>query len=219
MIPIFSADVMQLIGSGILTTIQLLVYSSILAFIIAFIAGFGRLSKYALVRGITVIYVEFFRGTSLLVQLFWFFFVLPFFGIELSPLLVGVLALSMNYGAYASEIVRSSILAIPKGQTEAGIAINMTPRQRMWRIIIPQAIKLMLPGFGNITIELLKGTSLVVLIGISDVTYVFREILIPSGTGTQLQLYSVLLVIYFIIALPLIITARWLERRASMGRS
>ncbi|MDQ0164544.1 ectoine/hydroxyectoine ABC transporter permease subunit EhuC [Bacillus horti] len=210
---------MQLIGSGILTTIQLLVYSSILAFIIAFIAGFGRLSKYALVRGITVIYVEFFRGTSLLVQLFWFFFVLPFFGIELSPLLVGVLALSMNYGAYASEIVRSSILAIPKGQTEAGIAINMTPRQRMWRIIIPQAIKLMLPGFGNITIELLKGTSLVVLIGISDVTYVFREILIPSGTGTQLQLYSVLLVIYFIIALPLIITARWLERRASMGRS
>jgi len=199
-------------------TVQLLIYSAIFAFIIAFIAGFGRLSKYRMIRIITVAYVEFFRGTSLLVQLFWFFYVLPFFGVELPALIVGVMALAMNYGAYASEIVRGSILAIPKGQTEAAIALNMTYWQRMRRVILPQAIKIMLPGFGNISIELLKGTALVVLIGVNDVTYIVKQILIPSGAGTQYEMYLLLLFVYFILALPLVLLARWLERRVSAGR-
>lgn len=199
-------------------TVQLLIYSAIFAFIIAFIAGFGRLSKYRMIRIITVAYVEFFRGTSLLVQLFWFFYVLPFFGVELPALIVGVMALAMNYGAYASEIVRGSILAIPKEQTEAAIALNMTYWQRMRRVILPQAIKIMLPGFGNISIELLKGTALVVLIGVNDVTYIVKQILIPSGAGTQYEMYLLLLFVYFILALPLVLLARWLERRVSAGR-
>jgi len=199
-------------------TVQLLIYSAIFAFIIAFIAGFGRLSKYRMIRIITVAYVEFFRGTSLLVQLFWFFYVLPFFGVELPALIVGVMALAMNYGAYASEIVRGSILAIPKEQTEAAIALNMTYWQRMRRVILPQAIKIMLPGFGNISIELLKGTALVVLIGVNDITYIVKQILIPSGAGTQYEMYLLLLFVYFILALPLVLLARWLERRVSAGR-
>ncbi|MDQ0340354.1 polar amino acid transport system permease protein [Caldalkalibacillus uzonensis] len=216
-IAILSTDAWILLLQGVSVTVQLLVYSAIFAFIIAFVAGFGRLSKYGIVRGITITYVEFFRGTSLLVQLFWFFYVLPFFGLELPALMVGVMALAMNYGAYASEIVRSSVLAIPKEQTEAAIALNMTYWQRMRRVILPQAIKIMLPGFGNISIELLKGTALVVLIGVNDVTYMVKQILIPSGAGTQYEMYLLLLVIYFILALPLILTARWLERRASLG--
>ncbi|QZT33292.1 ectoine/hydroxyectoine ABC transporter permease subunit EhuC [Caldalkalibacillus thermarum TA2.A1] len=207
----------MLLLQGVGVTVQLLVYSSLLALIIAFIAGFGRLSKYKLIRGITVAYVEFFRGTSLLVQLFWFYFVLPFFGLKLPSLLVGVIALGLNYGSYASEIVRSAILAIPKEQTEAAIALNMTPWQRMRLVILPQAIKIMLPGFGNISIELLKGTALVVLIGVTDVTYMVKQILIPSGAGSQYEMYSLLLVVYFILALPLILTVRWLEKRASAG--
>ncbi|GGK20396.1 ectoine/hydroxyectoine ABC transporter permease subunit EhuC [Caldalkalibacillus thermarum] len=207
----------MLLLQGVGITVQLLVYSALLAFIIAFIAGFGRLSKYKLIRGITVAYVEFFRGTSLLVQLFWFYFVLPFFGLKLPSLLVGVIAMGLNYGAYASEIVRSAILAIPKEQTEAAIALNMTLWQRMRLVILPQAIKIMLPGFGNISIELLKGTALVVLIGVTDVTYMVKQILIPSGAGTQYEMYSLLLVVYFILALPLILTVRWLEKRAWAG--
>jgi polar amino acid transport system permease protein len=103
--------------------------------------------------------------------MFWFYFALPHFGIVLPAFAVAVITMGLNYGAYASEIVRSSILAIPKGQTEAAIALNMTPRQRMWRVILPQAFRLMLPGFGNISIELLKGTALVSLITLNDLTY------------------------------------------------
>jgi polar amino acid transport system permease protein len=217
-IPILSPEAWTLLLKGVGVTVQLLIYSAIFAFIIAFIAGFGRLSKYRMIRIITVAYVEFFRGTSLLVQLFWFFYVLPFFGVELPALIVGVMALAMNYGAYASEIVRGSILAIPKEQTEAAIALNMTYWQRMRRVILPQAIKIMLPGFGNISIELLKGTALVVLIGVNDITYIVKQILIPSGAGTQYEMYLLLLFVYFILALPLVLLARWLERRVSAGR-
>ena len=83
----------------------------------------------------------------------------------------GVLAIGLNYGAYGSEIVRSSIFAVPKGQTEASIALNMTPWQRMRYIIIPQAMMRMIPPFGNLSIELLKGTSLVSFIALNDLTY------------------------------------------------
>lgn len=104
-----------------------------------------------------MVYVEIFRGTSLLIQLFWIYFALPMvLDIRMSAMTAAILALGLNYGAYGSEVVRSSILAIPKGQIEASIALNMTPFQRMRRIIFPQAWTMMLPGFGNLQIELLK---------------------------------------------------------------
>src|SRR5699024_9718181 len=111
---------------GLSITIQILLLSAVLAFSIAFIAGISRVSRFAIVRLITGIFVELFRGSSLLVQMFFFFYALPSFGITLSPFVAGVVALGLNYGAYASEIVRGAILAIPHGQTEAGIALNMT---------------------------------------------------------------------------------------------
>ncbi|MGO4889250.1 ectoine/hydroxyectoine ABC transporter permease subunit EhuC [Anaerobacillus sp. MEB173] len=202
--------------NGAKITIQVLVLSLIFTYSIAFIAGLGKLSKYLIIRGISSVYIEIFRGTSLLVQLFWIYFVLPFFGIELSALAAGVIAMSLCYGAYASEIVRGAILSIPKGQTEAAIALNMTPFQRMRRIIIPQAIKIMLPGFGNISIELIKGTALVSLITLGDLTY-HALTLRNTNVGLTTEIFTALIILYFVIALPLIILARWLERRATMG--
>jgi polar amino acid transport system permease protein len=166
-----STKILSLLMRGMGVTVEILIASAILTFIIAFFAGLGRLSKHRFIRKATTIYIEIFRGTSLLVQMFWFYFALPLFGIVLPAFAVAVITMGLNYGAYASEIVRSSILAIPKGQTEAAIALNMTPRQRMWRVILPQAFRLMLPGFGNISIELLKGTALVSLITLNDLTY------------------------------------------------
>lgn len=195
---------------------QILVLSAIFTFVIAFVAGFGRLSRSRIVRRITAVYVELFRGTSLLVQMFWIFFALPAFGLELSPLLAGVIALSLNYGAYASEIVRGAIQAVPHGQTEAAIALNMTRWQRMRLVILPQALTIMLPGFCNTSIELLKGTSLVSLITLGDLTYQ-AMMLRNSYTSQQGEIFFLLLVLYFVIALPLILTARWLEKRASKG--
>jgi len=202
-------------GAGV--TVKLTLFSAVLAFIVAFIIGFGRVSKTKAIRALSTVYVEFFRGTSLLVQLFWAYFVLPFWGIHLSAIQAGILVLGLNYGAYSSEIVRSSILAIPKGQTEAGMALNMTYRQILRRIILPQAFLLMLPPFGNILIELLKGTALVSLITLSDL--MFQGVLIRSTTLRTTETFTLVLLMYFIMALPLTTGVRWFEKRLSRGRA
>ncbi|HCX64514.1 MAG TPA: hypothetical protein DHN33_04820 [Eubacteriaceae bacterium] len=148
---------MELVTSllrGLGVTVQLTVAGMILGFILSFIAGLGRLSKLRILRVVSGVYVEVIRGTSLLVQLFWIYFALPIFGIRLTAMMAGILALGVNFGAYGSEVVRSSVLSVPKGQTEAAIALNMTPFQRRWRVIMPQAVMSMLPAFGNLQIEL-----------------------------------------------------------------
>jgi polar amino acid transport system permease protein len=100
---------------GTITTIKVLVCSTILYVIISLIFGLMRLSKNPLIQGTATVYIEFFRGTSLLVQLFWFYYVLPFFGLTLEAFTAGVVAIGMNFGAYGAEIVRGGILAVPKG--------------------------------------------------------------------------------------------------------
>src|SRR5699024_2845677 len=133
-IPISSiANIFPVLLQGLSVTILVLILSAILAFLFAFIAGLSRLSNNVVLRTFTAFYVEVFRGTSLIVQLFWLYYALPMlFGVDLgSDLLAGVLAISLNFGAYMSEIVRGSILAVDKGQTEASIALNMTRFQRM----------------------------------------------------------------------------------------
>ncbi|MGI8876328.1 MAG: ectoine/hydroxyectoine ABC transporter permease subunit EhuC [Egibacteraceae bacterium] len=198
--------------------VTLIVWSlaAVLSAVFALLGGLGRLSERRGVRWVAGAYIETFRGTSVLVQMFWFFFALPILlGIELSPITAGVLALAMNVGAYGSEVVRGAIQAVPKGQREAAIAVNFTPRQRMRRVILPQAVPMMLPPFGNLLIELLKGTALVSLISITDLTQAAQ--LLRSRTGATVELYLTILVIYFIIAFVITLGMRALERRAAIG--
>src|SRR5690625_1750043 len=203
---------------GMVITIIILIGSAILSYLTAFIAGFLRLSKRKFVRATTTVYVEIFRGTSLIVQLFWFSYALPMlFGIRIgSDILAAILAISLNYGAYMSEIVRGSILAVANGQTEAGIALNMTPFQRMRLVILPKAIRRMLPEFGNYLIQMLKATSLVSLIGLTDVLY-YGNILRSSNIAIESTVYFVILIFFFIIALPLIFLTRKLEEFSKKG--
>ena len=134
---------------GTVTTIKVLICSTILYVIISMIFGLMRLSKNPAIQGIATIYIEFFRGTSLLVQLFWVYYVLPFFGLSLEAFVAGVVALGMNFGAYGAEIVRAGILAVPKGQWEAAHALNFSPSKRIKRIIIPQIFPIILPPAAN----------------------------------------------------------------------
>src|SRR5688572_20904299 len=147
-----------LILQGALVTLELTLMGSALALVMAFIAGLGRLSRFFAVRALATTYIEFFRGTSIFVQLFWVYFVLPFAGVTLTPMQAGVLALGLNVGAYGAEVVRGAIKSVPREQFEACIAVNLSRFQRMRHIILPQALPLMLPTFGNNAIELLKGT-------------------------------------------------------------
>lgn len=211
-------EVFPILLKGMKITILVLIGSAFFGYLIAFIAGLCRLSKNVFIRKFTGFYIEVFRGTSLIVQLFWLYYALPIlFNIELgSDIWAGILAIALNYGAYMSEIVRGSVLAVAKGQTEAGIALNMTPFQRMRLIILPQATRMMLPEFGNYLIQMLKATSLVSLIGLSDMLY-FGNLYRSTHIAESSTVYLLILVAYFIIALPIIWLVRKLEVYSKKG--
>ncbi len=195
---------------GALTTIGITVLTAPFAFMIAFIAGLARLSHTRSVAFAATVYVEFFRGTSLLVQLFFMFYVLPLVGVELSPWTTGVSTLALNFGAYGSEVVRGAFLGIPKGQIEAGLVLQMPPRTILRRVLLPQALLLMLPPFGNQLIELLKATSLLSLITIPDLAFAGNSLILTTGQVTTV--YFLLLIIYFLIAYGFTLGIRLLER-------
>ncbi|CFO99533.1 binding-protein-dependent transport system inner membrane protein [Bordetella pertussis] len=144
-------------------------------------------------------------------QLFWFYFVLPMFGMKLPALLVGIVVLGANAGAYGAEVVRGAILAVPAGQREAAVALNLTRARTIWRIILPQAVPAMLPPTGNLLIELLKNTALVSLITITDLT--FRGQLLRSETLRTTEIFTLVLLLYFAVALVITGGIRMLERR------
>lgn len=199
-------------------TITVLLAAALLAYAMAFIAGLSKLSNIVLLRKVTSVYVEVFRGTSLIVQLFWLYYALPMlFNIPLgSNWWIGVIAIGLNYGAYMSEVVRSSIVAVDEGQAEAATALNMSSFQRMRLVILPQAVRMMLPEFGNYTILMLKSTSLVSLIGLRDILY-YGDIIRSTNASATPIVYTVVLVFYFILALPLIWLTKKGEKIAKKG--
>lgn len=200
---------------GAIVTIELTVLSCAFALLIAFPAGLGRLSRYRAVRVLATAYIEFFRGTSVFVQLFWAYFVLPLFGISLTPMQAGVLALSLNLGAYGAEVVRGAIQSIGHDQVEACRALNLTRWQALRHVIVPQAFVLMLPVFGNNAIELLKGTAAVSLISLADLT--FQAQVVRAQTGNTLMPFMFILLVYFCISSLISFSVRRLERRLAHG--
>ncbi|GAB4097966.1 ectoine/hydroxyectoine ABC transporter permease subunit EhuC [Sinomonas halotolerans] len=205
-----------LLWQGLWTTVLVTVLGAVVCVVVAFAAGLARLSGHRILRWPAAVFVEVFRGTSLLVQMFWFFFALPFFGIQLEPLAAAVLALGLNEGAYAAEVVRGAIRSRPKGQTEACVALGMGPALRLRRVLVPQAIPAMLPPFGNVMVDLLKNTSLVSLVTVADLT--FRAQMVRNTTGETTAVFLTILVMYFVLSLVLTAVIGMLERRFSLDR-
>ena len=200
---------------GTWVTIQITIGGCVLAVIAAVVAALLKLYGPLPLRWLAVVYIEIFRGTSALVQLFWLFFVLPTFGISLAPLTVAILTLGLNVGAYGAEVVRGAVLAVPRGQWEATIALNMPRLQALRRIILPQAFVAMIPPWGNLFIELLKATALVSLITISDLAFKAEEM--NSTTYRTIEIFSIVLVFYLAIATLITIAMRQLEFFAARG--
>ena len=197
-------------SSAAITTAQVFVYSALLAVIISIIFGIMRLSKNIIIQVLATVYIEFYRGTSLIIQMFWIYYVLPLFGIPLPALLAGVLALGMNFGAYGAEVLRAGILAVPKGQWEGAHALNFSKAKRMRRIIIPQIYPIILPPASNLAVELLKGTALVSLITLVDLMFVAKQI--NMMTWLSAQSFGLALLIYFVMARFILVPfLRWLE--------
>lgn len=204
-------DLMLALARGAAVTIEATVLSALVALVVSVVVGLVRLSPFRFLRIAALIYVEIFRGTSALVQLFYFFFVLPLFGIDLSPMTAGVMALGLNFGAYGSEVVRAAVLNVPRGQHEAAIALNYPAGLAMRRIVFPQAMAAMMPPFGNLLIDLLKATSLLSLITIGDLTFAGKSLVQSQGQVTLV--YSLVLVFYFVMALVLGNLMKAAERR------
>lgn len=203
---------------GFLLTLQLTLISGILAFIVAVVLGLMAGSTKKLLRFPARIIIEFFRGTSLLVQLMWLFYVLPLFGPSLGAMMVAIFALTLNYGAYGAEAVRASMTSVPTGQWEATVALSMSWPHKIRRVIFPQAWALMLPSLTNLWVHLLKGSSIVYIIGMSEFT--FELLQLRRTTDWFFALAVVGLIAYFLIALVLTQLMQLLEARAKhkLGR-
>ena len=194
---------------GAVITLQVSVLSIILFLALSFLAGVGRSHGGSVVRWVSIVYIEVFRGTSLLVILFWMFFVLPEFGVFLTPMVAGVLGIGMNFGAYGAEVVRGAISAVPRGQTEASVALNISPYRRMTRIIIPQAVAITIPGLANLTIELIKATALVSAVTLADITY--AAVQQNQLYFRTIEIFGITLMLYYIFSQFVRFGCEWLE--------
>ena len=198
---------------GAVVTVKVAVLSLILFFIMSFVAGIARGHFNGIIKWIATFYIEIFRGTSVLVILFWFFFVLPEFGILLSPLTAGVLGIGLNFGAYGAEIVRGAIASVAKGQSEASIALNISPYKHLTRIVVPQVFVITIPGLTNTAMELIKATSLVAGITIGELT--FHAMKLNGIFFKPLEIFAIALFFYYFFAQFIRLISSYLEEHFS----
>lgn len=186
---------------GVWVTLQLWIITFPLGLAIGALLGLARTSRYPLVNGLAIAYVEVFRNTPVLIQLIWFYYALPVLtGHQLSAFEASILGLTLNTSAYCTEIYRSGIQSIARGQWEGARAIGMAPWQILRRIIFPQVFKRMLPAFTNRGIELAKMTSLCSVIAVQEIMYQGR--LLSAAFYKPLEVLSCVAFIYFVVIYP-----------------
>lgn len=211
-------DALPSLWRGVVVTAELTAGGGLLAFLLAVSLGTAVRVRFLPLRFVARVLIEFFRGTSLVVQLFWLYYVLPLLGYQLNPVFCGILALGLNYGAYGAEVVRGALNAVPQAQTEAAIALNFTAWQRLRRVVFPQAWAMMIPSLGNLLIHLLKGTAFASFITLQDLTAGIVDL--QKTTGDTLFSFGVGLVIYFVLAYLVMLLINLVEARAKhrLGR-
>jgi polar amino acid transport system permease protein len=201
-----------LILTGLGVTIAYTIGTILLGLIVGLITGLLRLSRNPLLTAPLVAYVEIFRCTPLLVQIVWFYYALPVvLGIDIPAHVAATLVLSLYTGAFYAEIIRGGVNSIERGQWDAARAIGMRRGQVMRHVILPQAVKRMIPPFMNQSIIQLKNTSLVSTIAVADLLY--EGTIITAATYRPLEVYTMVAVIYFLVLFPLTLAAQQVERR------
>jgi polar amino acid transport system permease protein len=203
------------IMKGLGVAIELWSVCFVAAMIIGMFLGVARASKYTSLNVLAMVYVEIFRNTPVLIQVIWFYYALPIMtNYQLSGFEASVLGLSLNTSAYCTEVFRSGILSVPKGQFEGGASIGMRYSQVYRRIILPQVIKRMLPAFTNRAIELAKSTSLCSVIAVEEVMYQGR--LLSAAYYRPLEIFTVVAIVYFFAIFPGSVISSQLEKRYAL---
>lgn len=204
-------DFLPILLQGALTTVGLTVCALVLSTVLGLVLAVMRFSGVGPLKWISVTFVNVIRGIPILVQLFYIYFVLPEFGIELTAFQAGAIGLGIAYSCYMAENFRAGLEAVDKGQVEAAHSIAMPWALMMRRVILPQAFRTVLPPYGNTMIMLLKDTSQASVITVAEMT--FKGKLIASSTFENLTVYSLVAILYLCLSVPLILLAFYLERR------
>lgn len=208
---------------GLWIVVEATVLGFLLAIILGLFIAIGRISKIKVLRGVLLVFLEFIRGTPLLVQLVYMYYVMPLLvsmivqiwspgsQVKISSLAAGIIGLGVNYGCYISEVIRSSILSIDGGQTEASLALGLTNKQALFRIIIPQALRNVIPIFGNYLVMMLKDTSLLAYVSVSEL--LLRTQSYASQSFLTIESYTILAGFYLILSLPLAQLVKVVEKK------
>lgn len=201
----------EVAGQGLLVTIEATVIGSVVAYVLGLVLALLRRSPIRIVSAVTTGFIELIRSTPLLVQLFFFFYVLPDFGVQFEALTTGIIAIGLHYSTYTAEVYRAGIDAVPVGQWEAATALSL-PRQRTWTgVILPQAIPRVLPALGNYTISMLKETPLLLTIGVTDVVgAAYQE---GSSNFRFVEPITVAGILFLVLSFSASLLTRWMERR------
>ena len=196
-------------GAGV--TVILTVLTMALAIPGGLVLAFLRRSRRRLVRTGATAFVEFFRATPLILQIYWFFYVLPAtFDVQVSAFTTGLVGLSLNVSAFNSETFRAGLASIRRGQAHAGLALGMTPRQVMWQVVLPQAVWRVLPALASTWVSLFKDTSLVSTIAVADLSY--NAIQIRAQTFRILEVLTAMAALYWAMGYPQAKLVDWIHR-------
>ncbi len=214
---------LPVILGGLGLTIQYSIVAIILMVVIGLVAALMRLSSMAPLRWISSAYVEIFRSTPLLVQLFFIVLGLPailpvnqWFGQLMYPILAAAFTLSLNEGAYVTEIIRAGILGVDRGQKEAAMSIGMTGFQTMRYIVLPQAFKRMIPPLVNQAAQTIKDTSLLAPVGVAELVY--KGEIVIAATFASFAIWSIVGLLYFIVIFSVSKCASYMERRLQVDK-
>lgn len=209
--------------SGLWVVIQATFFGFLLAIVLGLFIAIGRISKIKVLKGFLAVMLEFIRGTPLLVQLVYMYYVVPLlismiiqlwepgYQFKISSLVAGTVGLGVNYGCYISEVIRSAIVSIDGGQTEAALALGLTNKQALFRIIVPQALRNSIPVFGNYLVMMLKDTSLLAYVAVSEL--LLRTQSYASQSFLTIESYTILAGFYLILSLPLSQLVKLVEKK------
>ena len=215
-------DFPEMFLNGLWLTVQIASLGIVGALILGFVIALFRISPLAPLRWFGIAYVEFFRNTPLLVQLFFLFFGLPFLGIRLSQdtfttiFWLAIIGMSLYHGAYAGEVIRGGLLGVDRGQIEAARSLGLSYGQMLRSVQVPQAVRAVIPPLGNIGIALVKNTSLAATIGLAELLH--NTEVVESRTFRAFEAYMAAGILYLCLTIPLGIGVNFLERRLLVTR-
>lgn len=199
------------LGRGLCNTLLLTFWGIVLSSVLGIVCAVLRISKNRIVQTVLIVYIEIFRNTPIVAQVFYLYFALPLIGIKVSAFTCGLVSLVLHFNAYNIEVFRSGLEAVPKGLYEAGNALGFTFLQRLKLIIVPLAMRICLPALVNNYVSLLKNTALIGVIGVVEITFVAQDVI--ADNFTFLEMYSTISVMYLVLVFGLTWALRTVEKR------